>query len=337
MALYAIDDLDDAWAATREFLTPVSAKRVFVLAFVVFFVGGTGINAPGGGGIGSTPSGTGTGRSIDALWRFVLDNALAIGLIAAVILLCVLAFLFVGALMEFVFVQSLRTDEVRFWTYLRAYLGSGLRLFGFRLALTAIGVLPALALLGVGFATIGAGFVAELGGVALVALAILAVCVLVLVAVVNAFTTAFVVPIMLVREGGVLDAWRAFWPTLRRDWTQYLAYGVGVLLLNIAAGILFFGLLLIGAIVFLVPLGIIVVSTALIVSELVVTVVAAAVASVFVLALFAASLLVQVPIQTYLRYYALFVLGDTDEALDPIPEIRGSVRESAGDPDPATI
>jgi len=36
--------------------------------------------------------------------------------------------------------------------------------------------------------------------------------------------------------------------------------------------------------------------------------------------------LIQVPLQAFLRYYAMLVLGDTDEELDPIPEVRGDIR-----------
>ncbi|MFC6906655.1 DUF7544 domain-containing protein [Halalkalicoccus tibetensis] len=46
---------------------------------------------------------------------------------------------------------------------------------------------------------------------------------------------------------------------------------------------------------------------------------------------FVAGLLLQVPLRTYLRYYALLILGDTNERLDPIPELRARIR-GADDP-----
>ncbi|MDL5363276.1 hypothetical protein [Halalkalicoccus sp. NIPERK01] len=49
---------------------------------------------------------------------------------------------------------------------------------------------------------------------------------------------------------------------------------------------------------------------------------------VFFIGLILAALLVQVPMQTDLRYYALLVLGDTNEALDPIPDVRVNVRDT---------
>lgn len=332
MALYAIDDLDDAWAATREFLTPLSVKRLFVLAVVVFFVGGTGMNPlSSGGGGGGAPSGTdtGAGPNIDAIWGFVVENALVIGLVGVALLLLVLGFTFVGALMEFVFVQSLRTDEVRFWGYSRAYLGEGLGLFGFRLGLALLTFLPIAVFLGFGATVIGAGPLTEVGGVALVVLGLLAVGVFVLVSIVDSFTTAFVVPAMLVRGSGVLDSWRAFWPTLTGQWKQYLAYAIAVIVLNVALGIVFFVLFALAAVVLLIPFGILVAGIALL-AEPILLPVGIVLGVLFVLGLVIVALVLQVPIQTYLRYYALLILGDTNGQLDPIPEIRDAVREPSG-------
>ncbi|ADJ16003.1 DUF7544 domain-containing protein [Halalkalicoccus jeotgali] len=334
MALYAIDDLDDAWAATREFLTPLSVRRVAVLAVVVFFVGGTGMNPLGGSsGTGTAPeAGPGPGASLDAIQEFVAQNALAIGLIGGTLLAVVLGFVFVGALMEFVFVQSLRTDEVRFWDYARRYLGNGLRLFGFRLGLALLTVLPVLAFLGVGLTAIGAGSLTQTGGAALVLIGLLAVVVFVLVSLVDSFTTAFVVPVMLVRDSGVLDAWRAFWPTLTGQWKQYLAYAVAAFVLNVALGIVLFVAVAAAALVLLIPLGVVVAGTALL-APTVVAPVAIALGVLFVLGIVAVALVVQVPIRTYMRYYALLILGDTDGTLDPIPAIRARVRGDGRDPE----
>ncbi|MEM4780968.1 MAG: DUF4013 domain-containing protein [Halalkalicoccus sp.] len=326
MALYAIDDLDDAWAATHEFLTPLSVKRLLVLAVIVFFVGGTGSNfGGGGGGTPDTEPATGAEPNVEALWTVLAENALVIGLLGGAVLALLLAFMLVGALMEFVFVQSLRTDEVRFWGYSRAYLGEGLRLLGFRIGLSILGVLPAAVFLGFGAAAFGAGPLPEVGGAVLVVLGLLAALAFLAMALVDSFTTAFVVPVMLVRETGVLDGWRAFWPTVASHWKQYLAYAVAAFVLNLALGIVFVIALAIAALAVGIPLGILGVSVALL-AEAILLPVAVVLVALFALTLIVTALLLQVPIQTYLRYYALLILGDTDAELDPIPEIRRTIR-----------
>lgn len=328
MAVYAIDDLDDAWAATREFLTPLSIKRLLVLAVIVFFVGGAGTSFSSGGGGSGTPAGTAPGPepTPEVVREFVVENALLIGLLGGGVLLVVLAFTFVSALMEFVFVQSLRTDEVRFWGYSRSYLEEGLRLFGFRLALSVLWALPVgLFVLSI----LGAGSVAEVSGAVLVVLGIAAVLVFLLTAVIDAVTTAFVVPIMLLRGSGLLDGWRTFWPTVTGQWVQYLAYLIGAFVLNIALGVVFALLLGLTAIVLLVPLGIVVAGTAFLAEPLLFPV-AVVCGLLFVGGLLLAGLLLQVPLQTYLRYYALLILGDTNDRLDPIPELRDRIRGADG-------
>jgi hypothetical protein len=40
---------------------------------------------------------------------------------------------------------------------------------------------------------------------------------------------------------------------------------------------------------------------------------------------------VQVPVHTYLRYYALLVLGDVEPDLDLVPDQRAAIRASATD------
>lgn len=337
MALYAIDNLDDAWAATREFLTPLSIQRLFVLAVVVFFVGGTGFNVPGGGGGGggSPETEPGAEPSLDLAWQFVLDNALTIGLFGGTVLVLILAFTFVGALMEFVFLQSLRTDDVRFWGYSRAYLGEGLRLLGFRIALSLVWILPTVGFFGLVIS--GVNPLGEFGGIAIVLLVLLGVLVVLLLTVVDSFTTAFVVPVMLVRESGVLGGWRTFWSTLVGEWKQYLAYAIAALVLNIAAGIV--AAILVGIVALAVGIPLVLVGAATVFAGgdpfFLPVIVVGAVLLIGVVVL--AWLLVQVPIQTYLRYYALLILGDTDEELDPIPEIRATVRENESGDTPETI
>ena len=332
MALYAIDDLDDAWDATREFLTPLSIRRLLVLAVVVLFVGGSGSSVPGGsGGTGGT-SGVEPvpGAEIAAVRQFLLDNLFTIGLLVGVILVAGLAFLLVGSIMEFVFVQSLRTDEVRFWGYARGYFDEGLRLFGFRVALGIASLSSIGGVAGAALLAAGAAPTVELGGLLFALAVFVGGVVLLVVAVVDAFTTAFVVPVMLVRDSGVLAAWRTFWRTLVRSWKQYLAYAIGALILNVAAGIVFGVLLGVVALVLVIPLAVVVGATALLAPETVLLAVAVVLGLPFVLVLVVAALLIQVPIRTYLRYYALFVLGDTDATLDPIAEVRETVRSTDG-------
>jgi len=331
VTLYALDDIDDAIDATRAFLWPFDLGRWARLALVVFFVGGVGgsfnpfgFNAGGGTG-GPTPGAPGTvptgGPGVDS-------NVLALVAAVVVVLLVVgLVFLLVGSIMEFVFFESLRNEAVTVRRYWGEHWRQGLRLFGFRLGLAVLSLLVVGGVLLLAFGPVVFGNGNFSAGAIL--LAVLVFLVLAIVGgLVYGFTTVFVVPVMLLEGGGVLAGWRRFWGTLAGQWRQYLVYVVMGFVLQTAAGLLAGIVALILGLVLLIPFGIVgLVGFGLLsVSPVAGWVVIGVVAALYLLTMLVVVLLVAVPIQTFLRYYALFVLGDTNEAFDLIPERRRAVR-----------
>lgn len=332
MSLHAFDDIDDAMDATRAFLLPFAFGRWARLAVVVLFLGGTGFNLPlGGFDVPTGDTGTPPPGEAPELTNAVL---LAIGAVVAVLLLLGLAYLFVGSVMEFVFVRSLATESVHVRRYWSENLGRGLRLFGFRaglglLALVVLGGMVVLALF-----PLLAGGGAAVSVLFVLALAPVFVLGAIAFGLVNGFTTAFVVPVMLREERGVLDAWRRLWPTVRGAWKEYAVYAVVSWAFALGLGIAVGVAVGIAAIVLLVPalvVGLLGVALLAVLppAGLLVLVVTGLV---YVLGLVAAFALAQVAVQTFLRYYALFVLGDTTE-YDLVAAVRADVRGSGADRD----
>jgi hypothetical protein len=327
MALYAFDDLEDAFALTRSYLFPFSLGRWLRLALVVLFIGGATGNVPTANVNvdqsdfpGGFPADVGPVAPGD-----VLPIVLAV---VAFFVLVGLVFGFIGSVMEFVLVDSLRSD-VHVRRYFGEHLGKGFRLFVFRIVLFLLVAVPIVA--------VGAALVLNAGpdigpgqviGLLLVLFPLFLVLALVF-GLVNAFTTSFVVPVMLLEGRGVLAGWRRFWPTLRTDWKEYGVYVVVAFILgaiaNTAVGIAV-GLI---AVVFALPLvgvgaaGVAVGGFSTAVWGLVAVLVA-----LFVLLVLAISAVVRVPVLTYFRYYALLLLGDTNAELDLIPEQRRGAREA---------
>ena len=332
--MYATDALDDALEATREFLFPFEARRWAKLALVAFFLGGIGAEFPvsSGGGSGGT-GGTGEPAEPGVIptdpAQLPTEVWLLVGGLIAFAVAFGLAVAAVRAIMDFVLIESLREEQVEIRRFASRRWRQALRLFGFRLIIDLIAlvivIVPLLLVFGPLFLGVG-GVAMALFGV------LLLIPVLIVVstgsALLNGLTTVFVVPTMILQGGGVLDGWRRFWPTLRREWKEYVAYAVVNLVLVIAGGIaLGIGATLAGILV-LVPFLLLFgggfalfqisatagVGVLVLASLLYAAVVAVAVA------------LLKAPIITYVRYYALFVLGDTDADLDPIPERRRLVR-----------
>lgn len=323
MSLHAFDDIDDAVTATRSFLFPIDRGTWLRLALVVFFVGGasvnaptTGFNVPGTGPDGPTPP-------VPELTDTVL---FAIAAIVAVLVLVVLLFAFVGSVMEFAFVEALRSEEVHVRRYWSRYWRRGARLFGFRVGLGLV----ALLLVGGVVAAVALPALSGAGGVSFglfVALLPVLFLLAMVFGLVNGFTTAFVVPAMLLEDRGVLDGWRRVWPIVRAKWKEYAVYAVlawlfqavlaTLVALSVGIGGLFLALpfLVVGVLVWLAlsfsPAALLLMGM---------------LAVLYVAIVLFAGLLAQVPVQTGLRYYALFLLGDTDPSLDPVPDQRAAVR-----------
>lgn len=342
MSLYAVSNVGDAIEATRRFLVPVSLSRWAKLAVVVFFVGGFGVTVPTSPWTVQPPprgfEATGDPVDLQSLVEglpkpFPQDLAVLAGAVLVATAVFWVGFRFVAAVMEFVFVAALREEAVRIRTGFADHWRRGARLFGFTVGVAVVG-LAVVAPVGYYVATAvvdapptawGAAelfrFVALVGPVAAVVYA--------LVSLVNGFTAAFVVPVMVADDRTVLGGWRRFWPTLRDQATQYGAYVVLAVLLAIAVGILTATATAVGAAVLAVPF---VVVAGLSLSLLGFTLSWPVVVTLSVLGLVYVALVltllafVQVPLRTFTRYYTLFILGDTNPQFDLVAEARAAVR-----------
>jgi hypothetical protein len=294
MPWYAVDALDDALDETESLLLPFDLGTWVRLAIISIFAG---MSAP------QTPTfswdlGPGTTvRTGDQVIEHVTSPefvALLLG-IAAVLLVAVAVFAFVGSVMEFVLVDVVRSRDVRVLAPFRERLRPGLQLFLFRTGLVVA------TLLAVGTILVPI-WLAAVGGtpvwlLLLVVSVPLTLVVGVLSAVASEFTTAFVVPLMIETESGLLAAWRQFWPTLRAEWKEFGVYVLVKLVVLVGAGFL---LGIAGAIV-AVPLGVFVFAGAFTPLAFV----AVGVATLLGLVVTAA---VSVPVVTYIRYHSLCTL-----------------------------
>ncbi|QFU83256.1 DUF7544 domain-containing protein [Natronorubrum aibiense] len=324
----AIDDLSDALATTRNLLTPIQFGLWVKLAIVVFFVSSFGFGGPtvpGGdaGTFAEDPTIEGT-ESVEE--EFPVEQlVLALLVIGAVVVVLWLLYSVIGAVMEFVFVESLRSSEVHLRRYVSANVGNGVRLFLFRLGVIlvtgALVTIPGAVIFVQGdFSALSAGLIAVyvLFGLGLGLVFSL----------VSRLTTDFVVPIMLQEGRGVIGAWRRFWPTLTGNWVEYVVYVLLVWILTIAIAIAAWFAIAFGIVALLIPFAIVIGLLVLagdIGLYLAIPVGLLALASVV---LFIS--LVWMPIATYFRYYALLVLGDTNADFDLIPDQRAAVRSDGG-------
>lgn len=319
----AVDNLGDAIDVTRNFLTPIRASMWLKLAIIVLFVSSLGGGFPAGAPTGDPQvSDAGVDEATDELDITADELVLALVMLAVIGLAFWLVLGFIGAILEFVFIKSLVSSEVHVRQYARDNLGRGIHLFGFRVAVSlGAGLLVAgppvlLYVSGVGLDAVGPVTVVAFFGYALL--------VGLLYAVVRRFTSEFVAPVMLLQERGILDAWRRYWQTLRDNPGEYGVYLVLIWILQFVGQIAAGFVIAIAAIVLAIPFVI-----AMFVLFLLGPIgwAIAVFAGIFAFLLFLLLIgLVWTPLETYFKYYALLVLGDTDPELDLIPEQRAAVR-----------
>ncbi|WP_136602190.1 DUF7544 domain-containing protein [Salinigranum halophilum] len=323
MSWNAVDSLDDARAATESLLLPPSWRTWLRLVVVTFFVGGVG----GGGGAGQAAQGAVSSPSPPGTALHSLDlppvptlapervGALIVVIVAITVVLA-LGYVVTGAVMEFVLVESLRTRQVDLRRPFRQFLVPGLRLFAFR-TLVLLGLLASAAVpvaLFISPAPVaGAGW-----RVVLLPLLLAGVGVVWLVgALVLRLTTDFVVPTMVGEGRTLLSAWRRFAPLCRAAWREVALYLVVRLVLGAAAAVVVGLAVGLGALVVAIPFALVgggVVATVGV--QGVGLVVLGVLAAGFTLLVAVLSVVVQVPVVTYFRYYGLALLGRLDERLD---------------------
>jgi hypothetical protein len=327
MALHAVDDLSDAYRATRSFLLPLEWGRWLRLSLLSLFVAGSsGGGAPTGGFEGpitTSPdpvpgSGTDFAGAIDQIGAMLASNfVFVLGIIVVAFLLGVVL-QWLAATFEFTFLESLRTDEVHVRRYTSEYTGPGTRLFAFRLlfGLATLLVFGGVALVVIAPILYG---IAPAGPLLLALFMVPLFLVFgVVAAVVYVFTTAFVAPIMVIEDRGVLSAWKRFWGVFKSAWTDFLVFVLVGLFLMIAMGILVGIVMAVIGVAIALP-----VIVALLAGGPLFAALLAVPAALLALLAWA---LVQVPVQTYLRHWALLVLGDVEPDLDLIPDRRAAIR-----------
>ena len=359
MSWSAVDAVDDAVEATRRFLFPFSFVRWAKLALLVLLMGGgvrtnvsvpffpnpgftTGPGGPGGSGGGPTegpgdpffgPNGFGGEAGLEAV-----DTNLVIGAAVAVLAVAI-AFSIVSLSLRLVFYDAIRTNEVRLWRPFVGRLRQALGLFVFSTLLSlgmAIPVVVAVlteADVGWGPADALGSAVASLPTWAIGLSVAFAVLLAIVVLLVLRFTYEFVVPVMVLRDEGVLAGWSRFWPTLRESWVEFLLYlvihfflGVGI---SVAESFLFLfvgGLVAVFAGVAVLITGGVLGGLPAVTGTTAGVAVLAVVVVVAVLALLILLLPVRIVTRTYLIAYEVSTLGGIDPDLALLdPEIDPNV------------
>jgi hypothetical protein len=336
MSLSAVESVGDAIDVTREFATPATAGRWLRLLALALLTSGGGLtlsaNLPP---VSPTFDPTYRGPTAEGVQAPPLELPveqvpgrwlmLAGVLVAALVALGV-TFAVAQALGEFAFVEALRTETPAIRDPVGRHWRRALGLAAFRIAL----VVGALASVG-GLAALAqsSGLAADPLSAARTVAPVAALAV-VGVTLVDRLTSLFVVPVAIRGDCGVLAGWRRTAAAMRAEPAEFVTAVVVIYVLGaVLAAVTVVALALVAALLAgVVALVAVVLSLAGVAplsgAGLATLVVVGALAALMFLT---AATALQVPVQTYLRYYALLVLGDVDDGLDLVGEQRERARE----------
>ena len=299
------DRLQAAGGTTKRYLTALNGEGWLKLGVVVllFSIGaGIGMNTLGV----LTPE-----QSVEAInWQQATGEA-------AIALLVVGVVGYVAAVADFVFVASLRSGRLPVWSYVKANLRRAGWLVVFRAAIVlgALGVVAAVIAATVGVTQPAAE---ELTGGESILIGVTAAVAAVGWLVISTVTNAFVVPIMQYEHRGPLDAWRRFTHAISGHWTAVAVFLLVAVVISTVVGVALF---VVSFFVMLVG-GLLLAGGGVLVAEN-----APALEPVVVVGLIASYLgyryvvsLIRAPVRSYLRYYALLLLGDVSPSLAMITD-----------------
>lgn len=249
MDWFVIDAAGEALKRTRRcLLEPFDLKKWLKLAIIVALAGG-------GSGSGYNGSTANTGSSeLPELPFSNLQNGNGfieqittmpdLPLILAIvgfIALFILILWYISSVMDFVFVESITKNEVRFWEYSKKYLKMGMNLFIIRFVLAigffAIFIMAALPLILQIINDPSTSFWPMLiaGGLSLIA-------VILMISIFSSIINSFIylcIPIAMYDHVGIIEALEKVVATFRQDWKQMIGYWFGRFMLWAGGGVVF--------------------------------------------------------------------------------------------------
>lgn len=328
MSWYVLDALDRAVERTRKCLfEPFDFWKWMRLAVIVLLLGGLG--SSGGNtsnySYGESDMGpfadipAGVAGPLQGIYNMFSANAFEIiaGLILLFIVL-VLLFSYISSVMEFVFVESLVKNDVRFWEYSRRYLGKGFGLFLFRLliGLLMLAIIAAIVLLFLYPFMVDSADMSNIPDSSIIAFVMLLLAVILVLVLIGGLVNSFVglsIPVALYTNNNIFRAFSLVLRRFRQDAGQIVLYWIGRIILSIAAaivvGILALIVIVAALLIALVVDGLIylLITSLLPGSMLVWLVLAPLILVQFILFIFALAF-VSVPAQVFLRYHLITFL-----------------------------
>ncbi len=309
--MYAFSRLDGAFQRTKSLLWPIKWGVWLRLALIALFVGG-GVSFPNTSGytFGEGDLPPGFAESLPEIAPLIVAAFVAVLAIA-------LIWWIIGTVLQFVFVDMLRTGDIHIRPFFGERLGKGVRLFLFEAVLALILVLAMMALIFmlVGLGGPGIGVAAPLMILVFIPFILIAA---LLFGIIFFLTTDFVVPIMIHEDCGHRGLARLFGVMSGQFW-QPIIYIVTRLILGLIAAIVQAVIVILALLIIAIPFVLIGIVLLAAIQAGNFTLLLALLIPYLIIAI-PVALLIAVPFVTFLRYYGLLVLEGLAPECRLLPE-----------------
>jgi len=307
--MFAFSRLENAFHRTKDLLWPVKWGIWLRLAVIALFVGG-GISVPNTFQYQFDGSDLAVGSisGIPGISGMALATVL-VGIIA-ILLAIGIVWMFIGAAMQFVFVDMLSTGDIHIRRYFGKRLGKGVRLFLFEVALIVAMLLAVIAFgfMLIGYARTGAATPLMFTPLMFIVLIPLVLVAAILFGLALLLTTDFVVPIMIREDCGIIAGWRRLIGVITSQIWQIVVYVVTRFVLGLVAAIVQTILVIIAMVVIAIPFALIGLALLAISQGANISLLLGLLIPYLIITI-PVALLIAVPFITFFRYYALLVLG----------------------------
>jgi hypothetical protein len=264
MNWYVIDAVEVAYERTKRCLfEPFDLWKWVKLAIILMLVGGG--SGHGGNSFNSFSNSMDSGydsgygsdyNPFDSIGDAVSSMfSLAVMAIMALVLFVIIVFMYISSVMEFVLVESLVSNNVKFWEYTRRFLGKGFQLFVIRIAALLLSLLV-LAVLVLPFIIIFGMPSGDYFWLSLIGGMMMIVFLVIVFAIIASIFGSFIsmsIPVALYRNVGVLSAILEVLRKFKLDWQQIIVYWVGRAVLGIIVGIAALIVIMLALLVTLLP------------------------------------------------------------------------------------
>lgn len=218
----SIDAINPSFNAVKKLLFPIKVKSWFKLGFVSIFA--NNFSGGAGGGFNNFSNNLGN-RKMPEFNVFLTQYGLIIGLIAFFIILVGLFFGYIKSVFSFVFVEDLIEKKDSVLSNFSKNLKNGFNYFIFSLFLGLISfitlilfLLPAL----IPFLSGMNSFIAIASGLALLLIWFFTIGLII--GIINSFTWDFVLPLMYLKNKGLLLSWSELKKLIFKEWKEFLVY-----------------------------------------------------------------------------------------------------------------